>query len=387
MDIRAKLLITTVILALLTMLGVGLLTIHYSQDALEKKTFSELEAVASLQKARVEEAIARNLERLRSVTSRSTLRLSLNEYEKSKSPQSKAQIASILLDVKYSTTDYQEIYVLDPEGFVLVSSNPTVEGQLFFDSVIIEEARTNYQLSPISLDEYNNPYLYLYGPLVLDTNFIGMLVIRESASSITEITSDFTGLGETGETLLVKKGPGNTIAFIAPVRFPDVLNVPPNQFLPIPSESILLAVTRPESTYRNVSDYRDQTVLVVTKSVNQGEWSLLTKIDEAEAFEPIVGLRNLLIFVNSLVLAIILVIIIAVAESISSPIQRLTRIAADISKGKLDTKMDPQLLEQDNEVGALARAFDRTLVSLKLAMQKNRPTKKGSKENPSDSED
>lgn len=51
------------------------------------------------------------------------------------------------------------------------------------------------------------------------------------------------------------------------------------------------------------------------------------------------------------------------------PIQRLTRIVNDISIGKFDSKIDAKTLESHDEIGELARAFDRTIVSLKLAMK------------------
>ncbi|OGG29485.1 hypothetical protein A3A63_01470 [Candidatus Gottesmanbacteria bacterium RIFCSPLOWO2_01_FULL_46_9] len=51
------------------------------------------------------------------------------------------------------------------------------------------------------------------------------------------------------------------------------------------------------------------------------------------------------------------------------PLQKLTHVVNDISTGKLDAKIDPKLVESKDEIGDLARAFDRTVVSLKLAMR------------------
>jgi len=51
------------------------------------------------------------------------------------------------------------------------------------------------------------------------------------------------------------------------------------------------------------------------------------------------------------------------------PIYKLTKVVNDISTGQLDSKIDPTMLESADEIGGLARAFDRTIVSLKLAMK------------------
>ena len=54
--------------------------------------------------------------------------------------------------------------------------------------------------------------------------------------------------------------------------------------------------------------------------------------------------------------------------SITHPIQKLTRTIEEISKGKLDIHVEGK--ERADEIGELAKAFDRILVSLKLAVEK-----------------
>ena len=58
------------------------------------------------------------------------------------------------------------------------------------------------------------------------------------------------------------------------------------------------------------------------------------------------------------------------ARSISIPLQRIQRTIEAISRGNLDTDISQEDLDRDDEIGALARAFNRTLTSLKLAMRR-----------------
>ena len=74
----------------------------------------------------------------------------------------------------------------------------------------------------------------------------------------------------------------------------------------------------------------------------------------------IIGLNFLAVVIVSTYLTRLLIL---------TPIQRLTKVVNDISVGKLDTKIDSKILESLDEIGVLARAFDRTIVSLKLAMR------------------
>lgn len=56
-------------------------------------------------------------------------------------------------------------------------------------------------------------------------------------------------------------------------------------------------------------------------------------------------------------------------KTIVKPIEGITGVIQDISRGKLDVKIESKALSSTDEIGDLARAFDRTLVSLKLAMR------------------
>ncbi|MBU1032387.1 MAG: HAMP domain-containing protein [Patescibacteria group bacterium] len=61
------------------------------------------------------------------------------------------------------------------------------------------------------------------------------------------------------------------------------------------------------------------------------------------------------------------IVIISTAKSIADPINKLTEMTDDISRGKLDVRLES--IEGKDEIGDLARAFDRILISLKLAMR------------------
>ncbi|MDD5171740.1 MAG: PAS domain-containing protein [Candidatus ainarchaeum sp.] len=62
-----------------------------------------------------------------------------------------------------------------------------------------------------------------------------------------------------------------------------------------------------------------------------------------------------------------------ISNSITKPLEKLTKVVDDISKGALESSINPKLKESHDEIGDLANAFDRTLVSLKLAMKQSSP--------------
>ena len=62
-----------------------------------------------------------------------------------------------------------------------------------------------------------------------------------------------------------------------------------------------------------------------------------------------------------------------ISNSIIAPVEKLTSSVDEISKGNLNVELEESLKESHDEIGELARAFDRTLVSLKLAMKQSAP--------------
>jgi PAS domain-containing protein len=83
--------------------------------------------------------------------------------------------------------------------------------------------------------------------------------------------------------------------------------------------------------------------------------------------------EQLMLGINFLSLLLASVFGILLARHVSLPIRELQRVIAAISRGNLDTTIDDELLERNDEIGGLAQAFDRTLTSLKLAMRRTAP--------------
>jgi methyl-accepting chemotaxis protein len=116
---------------------------------------------------------------------------------------------------------------------------------------------------------------------------------------------------------------------------------------------------------------------VVDSHVQLGvpDWAVVVELPASEAYETVT--QGVSLSLGIIVINAILAVMVGfyLSKRISKPIKKLTKNIEDISMGKLDTEIDPKLKESKDEIGNLARAFDRTLVSLKLAMRKKRPEK------------
>ena len=105
-------------------------------------------------------------------------------------------------------------------------------------------------------------------------------------------------------------------------------------------------------------------------------WTLFLQYDADTALAPVTELRNALLKISLVIIGLSLAMGLFVSRIISEPLEKLTRIMDELSRGDMRAGIDSNLLKQKNEIGKLAQAFDRILVSLKLCIS---DLKKGKK--------
>lgn len=101
----------------------------------------------------------------------------------------------------------------------------------------------------------------------------------------------------------------------------------------------------------------------------QRKWALVSEINVEEAKSPVNSLINSLSIALVLISLLIIFASIFLSHTISKPIVRITKNIDAISQGKLTVLIDKKDRDRKDEIGALARSFDRTMVSLKLAVK------------------
>jgi len=123
-------------------------------------------------------------------------------------------------------------------------------------------------------------------------------------------------------------------------------------------------------TYTN---YANDEVLGASRCLKNPRMVLIVEVSTSEAFGP-VDKANLIIGVVILFFAALVILSgLVVSNALTRPITDLTEVIEKISTGNLDVQIDPKLKESDDEIGELGRAFDRTIVSLKMAMRETAP--------------
>jgi nitrate/nitrite-specific signal transduction histidine kinase len=184
---------------------------------------------------------------------------------------------------------------------------------------------------------------------------LGILAGRAGPDTLTEIMLERTGLGETGETYLVTLGH----AMLTEPRFPKERW---DQTYYVFSEGADAALEEHADGCGSYSNYRGQRVLGAYRWLPDLKLALLAEQAEDEALAATytsLGINLGVALVAALIAAMISVFL---GRAIVVPLGHLADTAVRVAGGEFERTADTA---RDDEIGALARAFDTMTVRLR----------------------
>ncbi|MCK5649995.1 MAG: sensor histidine kinase, partial [Gemmatimonadetes bacterium] len=196
-------------------------------------------------------------------------------------------------------------------------------------------------------------------------NVVAVLVLRSRIGSLMAITGDYSGLEDTGETVLGDRT-GGGLRFLLPLRFsPEPSQVDPVSLSGEQSGAMLRA-TLGQAGWIRSQDYRGEPVVAAYRPVRQTGWGLVAKQDEAEIFAAVRDVRLRLFLVIVALLAAATAFVVPLVRSFVVPIRELERATERVVGGDLDAHV-PE--DSEDEAGRLARSFNRMVEQLKESRQ------------------
>jgi PAS domain S-box-containing protein len=262
------------------------------------------------------------------------------------------------------------IILLDNEGKLVYSSNPADTQKNFLNplpdpgQIAFKEGKGGVYFTDIFFNKWEGDSLdmFITAP-ALDSKglLIGVIVFDINTNPIYELIHDKTGLGSTGEVLIVKKI-GNYALYLNPLRYdPEAAlkkKIMIGGRLGVPAQE---AAQGKIGAARSI-DYRGKEVIAAWRHITSLGWGIVAKIDVKEAFNEISLLNHLLIIILIILSFIISIIAFILAHSISKPIKILSECAKKVSIGNFDCTVETNAKD---EIGQLSRAFNNMTLDLK----------------------
>ena len=357
-SIRTRLLIAFVALALvpITAMGIGLLLA--GPQIVRQQSINRLVSVAVLKRSsittwlddlNIDQRIALSggqvLSNLAAVQNQP---LGSQEQE-----QARNKLGERLGQVLAESGRYEELLLIDPDGQVLVSTDPgriaeLVSSQPYFRGGL----KGPYVQRPTYSMADNRFYMYSSQP-VLDNagEVLGVLAGRVSTEKLNEVMAERTGLGDTGQTYLV----AFNHTLLTPARTGEA-----NVW--VRSEGIDDAIDNQSSDSGFYDDFRGEPVVGAYGWLPEIEAALIAEQSRAEAFSPIYTAVGIVVGIGLLGIGLAVVAALVITRSIATPLADLADTATEIAEGDL-TRTATVL--RDDEIGALATAFNSMTVQLR----------------------
>ena len=262
------------------------------------------------------------------------------------------------------SSNYDDIFFISPKGDVVFSIrkkqdlgiNCLTEKYKDSEFAKVFKKAGNLLKTEMSSFEYSEEtddfVAFIATPVLKQGRIIGIIVLQTGSQGIYNIVQDYAGLGKTGEITLALRLK-DKITFITPLRHDLTMH----KSIDVGSANALdiQNALQGQKGWDITTDYRGKKVLAAWSYLPSLQWGLSVKMDIDEVLATANELRNRLLVISLMLLIMIVLVTFLMARSVSSPIKKLTRVAATISKGNLLARAR---INSRDEIEDLAKSFN-----------------------------
>ncbi len=349
-SLRNRLLVISILLAVLPTLVTGIAAVWVSSQGLTDASFNQLEAVAAVKEDQINswlDALQTNLILISAdATNRDTI-ISLlpGNAEASITNQVRNEFAANNQVTRYFT----EIFILDSSGKIILSTEASQEGKIQSTQLYFREGLKGPYISQptyeISLGDFS---IFVSQPI---TDFSGqargVLTGRANLSTLSQIMAERAGLGETGETYIVNAN----YAALTELRRTEAIY---GQTY-VRSDGLTAAIVNRANGEGSYSNYVNNDVIGVYLWIPDLQVVLMAEQDEAEALQSVNSVLQISLAVMAIMVLAAIALAFVITNSIARPIMALANVADKISQGDFEQRA---VVANQDEIGLLAAAFN-----------------------------
>ncbi len=354
LSITQKLVISLIIISIPPYAVISYINYSAEKDALEKKVFDDLNALVEAKSTHISTVVDFRIEQVREISTSSFLQ----EIE----TRSTGRMNLNLLRIRNEIPEFFELSALDINGTVAASTENSLINKNYSNEDFFKKAKEKQYIG--NIDYYDNNTGYIVSCPVFDRStgeLIGVIAVSIYPGVIYDVTDDYTGLGKSGESLLVQKR-GNEVVFLNPLRHNKSaalhLKLPTNSNLGLPA---ILAANGENGTIR-APDYKGEEVFAAYTYIPVTGWGLVVKIDSSEALMPLTRFAETLFALGIFYFAVVAVLAYILGRRLTAPLVRLSNASKKVAKGYLTVQIEP---ESSDEIGELAQSFNIMVKELK----------------------
>jgi signal transduction histidine kinase len=253
---------------------------------------------------------------------------------------------------------YDEVFLMDAYGRVVLSTDPAQEGKFKDNRPYFQEGRSGFYIQnayhSVTLGRTTSTIAL---PIQEQGQLAAVLALRLRIERLHEIIHSYAGLGPQSDMYLVNNynhfvtDPGGKTGFaMERVNYSE------------PVRRCLLGDTGKDE----LTNYDGRPVLTAYTYLPLYRLCIVAEVGAASAYGEVNKLQSYMIIVTAATLAAVMLVAIFLSASISRPILELDAAAARAAAGDMDQQLD---LDLRDELGTLARSFNTMLANLRLRTQ------------------
>lgn len=346
MDIRTKLALALVFVALASMVVLGVFAYRTAAVMLRHVSARQLDALAESKSRDLANVIEGWQDRVRLIGSRTQLRLSLAEFAEG-DQEALQTIQRILEDAERASPEVDRIEIFDLQGRLIGSAGSAEQAA----EAAVLDADPDADVPRIYYQSDGAPKVVIGSELMLDGSFVGRMEVVLDAADIASVASNFTGLGRTGEVLVLARSGSGSPRLLHARRHADQ-----SADSALTEPYVASALEGRQAVFTDgVIDDRGEEVWAATRRVPQVGWGLVVKVDADEELGPVASLRSDLIDLGLALGAFAIAGGTLLGFALGRPIRDLANLVVRLRDGETGLRAKVQ---GDDEVALLSEALN-----------------------------
>ncbi|MCV6638080.1 response regulator [Candidatus Albibeggiatoa sp. nov. NOAA] len=198
---------------------------------------------------------------------------------------------------------------------------------------------------------------FVTSPIFSNSKLIGVLAFQLSIDSINNLMQESTGMGETGETLLVS---GDDYLLRSNSRFFSNETILRKKI----ESTATQEATAGRTGVQDMLDYQGKETLAayMPLTIPDVNWLLIAKMDKKEINEIAETLQMTILTFVLICAAIVVVLALFFSNTIAAPIIQMTQVITRLAAGEINQEIEVQ---GRNEIGLMTAAFHRMTTTLR----------------------
>ncbi len=351
-SVRTKILASLLFVSILPLIGLGVVAYQRQADGFEREALKRLELSANALEQQLDNQVSRDITLVNQVASDRSLQLALQAQTLDPSND---ELRAALRTETFRLVSFPivSVTVLDADAAIITSTEPSAAH--FVDGGALDAVQRQQLLGFVTTGRRGQTVSVTHTAVRVDGVRLGTVLLEVELTALNDSTTDYRGLGETGEVTLVQRLASGNAQLIAPQRisgeraFETVIDAGDADAPEI------RALNGEEVSLPRYVDSRSVETLVVTRSLDLSGWGLVVKVDRSEALVVADDFRTVVVAAVAIAASIVLVLSWIVTAMITRPIRVLTDAATAISGGALDRRAP---VTSGDELGTLAQAFN-----------------------------